>query len=156
VLHHTPNPRASFARLAQLARPGGAIVLGVYNAFARLPSRVRRLVARLTDFRLVPFDPVLRDRSREPARREAWLRDQYQHPEEHCHTLAEVQGWFAENRVEYLRAYPSAVLGEEPEDLFARAADNWRPEGWLAQLGWIRTLGHEGGLFFTIGRRMQE
>jgi len=37
--------------------------------------------------------------------------------------------------------------------LFARAADNWRPEGWLAQLGWIRALGHEGGLFFTVGRR---
>ena len=64
-----------------------------------------------------------------------------------------MQGWFAENRVEYLRAYPSAVLGDEPEELFARAADNWRPEGWLAQLGWMRALGHEGGLFFTIGRR---
>jgi hypothetical protein len=33
------------------------------------------------------------------------------------------------------------------------AVDNWRPEGWLAQLGWIRALGHEGGLFFTVGRR---
>lgn len=154
VLHHTPNPRASFAHLAQLARPGGTIVLGVYNAFARLPSRLRRVAARLSGFRLVPFDPVLRDRTFEPERREAWLRDQYQHPEEHRHTLAEVQGWFAENHVEYLRAYPSAVLGDEPEDLFARAIDNWRPEGWLAQLGWIRTLGHEGGLFFTIGRRV--
>ena len=28
VLHHTPDPRASFARLARLARPGGTIVLG--------------------------------------------------------------------------------------------------------------------------------
>ena len=81
------------------------------------------------------------------------MRDQYQHPEEHSHTLAEVQRWFAENRVEYLRAYPSAVLDEEPEGLFAHAADNWRPEGWLAQLGWMFTLGHEGGLFFTVGRR---
>jgi SAM-dependent methyltransferase len=154
VLHHTPNPRASFAVLAQLARPGGTIVLGLYNAFARVPLRLRRLVARLSGFRLIPFDPVLRDRQNEPARREAWLRDQYHHPEEHRHTLAEVQGWFAENRVEYLRAYPSAVLGEEPGELFARAADNWRPEGWLTQLGWIRTLGHEGGLFFTVGRRL--
>src|SRR5579872_2447701 len=33
------------------------------------------------------------------------------------------------------------------------ATDNWLPEGWLAQLGWIRRLGREGGLFFTIGRR---
>jgi SAM-dependent methyltransferase len=153
VLHHTPDPSASFSRLARLARPGGTIVVGVYNAFARVPSRLRRLAARAFGFGHVPFDPVLRDRRHEPARREAWLRDQYQHPEEHRHTLAEVQGWFAENGVEYLRAYPTAVLGEEPEELFAPAADNWRAEGWLAQLGWVRTLGHEGGLFFTIGRR---
>src|SRR2546428_380465 len=86
-------------------------------------------------FRIIPFDPVLRDRQSEPARRETWLRDQYKHPEEHRHTLAEVQGWFAENGVDYLRAYPSAVLGEEPEELFARAADNWRPEGWLGATG---------------------
>jgi len=153
VLHHTPDPRTSFAQLAQLARPGGIIVLGVYNTFARVPSRLRRVVGRLSAFRFVPFDPVLRARRDEPARREAWLRDQYRHPEEHTHTLAEVQRWFAENGVEYLRSYPSAVLGEEPEDLFTPAPDNWRVEGWLAQLGWIRALGREGGLFFTIGRR---
>jgi SAM-dependent methyltransferase len=153
VLHHTPNPRRSFARLAKLARGGGIIVVGVYNAFARLPSRARKLVARLSGFRLIPFDPVLRARRSEPARREAWLRDQYRHPEEHCHTIGEVQRWFAENDVEYLRAYPSAVLGDEPEHLFSAAADNWSVENWLAQLGWMRTLGREGGLFFSIGRR---
>ena len=154
VLHHTPDPRASFARMAQLAKPGGIIVLGLYNAFARIPLRLRRMVARLSGFRMVLFDPVLQDRKHEPARREAWLRDQYQHPEEHRHTLAEVQTWFEENEVEYVRAYPSAMIGEEPEELFAPAADNWRLEGWLAQLGWMHSLGREGGLFITIGRRL--
>jgi SAM-dependent methyltransferase len=154
VLHHTPDPRASFARIVQLARPGGMIVLGLYNAFARIPLRLRRQVARLSGYRWVPFDPVLRDRRNEAARRDAWLRDQYRHPEEHRHTLAEVQGWFAENDVEYVRAYPSALIGEDPEDLFERAADDWRLEGWLAQLGWIWALGREGGLFVTVGRRM--
>src|SRR6266550_4480866 len=48
VVHHTPDPRASFARLVRLARPGGMIVLGVYNTFARLPTRLRRVIARLT------------------------------------------------------------------------------------------------------------
>jgi 2-polyprenyl-3-methyl-5-hydroxy-6-metoxy-1,4-benzoquinol methylase len=153
VLHHTPDPRESFRRLVPLARPGGTIVVGLYNTFARLPLRLRRMVARASQYRLIPFDPVLRDRRHEPARQNAWLRDQYQHPEEHRHTLAEVQGWFTENRVEYLRAYPSAVLGDDQDQLFMRAADNWRFEGWLAQLEWVRTLGREGGLFFTIGRR---
>jgi len=153
VVHHTPNPRAAFARLARLARPGGTIVLGVYNSLARIPLRLRRVAARLSNFRFVPFDPVLRERNNEPERREAWLRDQYQHPEEHCHTVAEVQRWFAENETEYLRTYPTSVLGEETRDLFAAASDNWRSEGWLAQLGWMRLLGHEGGLFFTVGRR---
>ena len=153
VLHHTPNPRESFATLASLARPGGVIVIGVYNAIARVPSRLRRVVARVSGFRFVPFDPVLRERRAEPTRREAWLRDQYQHPEEHRHTLAEVQRWFAENGVDFVRSYPSAVLGDEPEDLFAPAEDNWAFEGWLAQLGWMWRLGGEGGLFFTIGRR---
>ena len=67
--------------------------------------------------------------------------------------MAEVQGWFAENGVEYVRAYPSTMLCEESEELFANAEDNWRVEGWLAQLGWIRALGHEGGLFVTVGQR---
>jgi SAM-dependent methyltransferase len=154
VVHHTRNPRASFASLAQLARPGGIIMVGVYNAFARMPSQLRRLAARFSGFRVMAFDPVLRDRQDQPARGEAWLRDQYHHPEEHRHTLAEVQRWFDENHVEYVRAYPSTVLGDEPDELFAPAADDWRLEGWLAQLGWIRTLGREGGLFFTIGRRL--
>jgi SAM-dependent methyltransferase len=153
VLHHTPDPRAAFARIVRLARPGGMIVVGVYNAFARIPLRARRIVARLSGYRFVPCDLVLRDRESEPARRKAWLQDQYQHPEEHRHTLAEVQSWFAENGVEYLRSYPSAILCQESEELFASAADNWRVEGWLAQIGWIGALGHEGGLFVTVGRR---
>ena len=114
---------------------------------------LRRLVARMSGYRLIPFDPALSDRKNEPARREAWLRDQYRHPEEHRHTLAEVQNWFAETGVEYVRTYPSAQLGESERELFEPAGDNWRLEGWLAQIGWMRSLGHEGGLFITIGKQ---
>ena len=91
----------------------------------RGPRRVQRL--RALPLRLPPAARTVHgipSRSRsipccangrhEPARREAWLRDQYQHPEEHRHTLAEVKAWFAENGIEYLRAYPSAVLERDP------------------------------------------
>jgi SAM-dependent methyltransferase len=153
VLHHTPKPRTAFAEVARLARPGGIVIVGVYNAVARLPLRVRRTVARATRFRVVPFDPVLRGRRHEPTRRDAWLRDQYQHPEEHSHTVGEIKRWFFENDVEYLRSFPSTVVNDESEDLFAPAVDDWNIERWIAQLGWIWTLSGEGGLFAAIGRR---
>ena len=155
VLHHTPDPRASFARLAQLARPGGTIVLGVYNAFARIPSAPAApggaavgLPAACRSIRCCEIA------ASEPARREAWLRDQYQHPEEHRHTLARgaalVRGKSASSTCGPTRA---RCWARNRRSCSRRAADNWRPEGWLAQLGWMRTLGHEGGLFFTVGRR---
>ena len=155
VLHHTAEPAAAFASVARLARPGGVVIVGVYNTFARLPLRFRRGIARLTGFRVVPFDPILRERRAEPARRAAWLRDQYQHPEEHRHIIAEVKRWFADNGIEYLRAFPSTVFDDDGRDLFAPAVDDWNFENWIAQIGWMWTLGREGGLFFAIGRRSQ-
>ena len=156
VLHHTPDPEASFRAIAPLVRPGGVIVIGLYNAYARLPHRLRRAVARLTKLRWIPFDPVLRDRATEPARRLAWLRDQYRHPEEHRHTIAEVQRWFRASGVAFVRTYPSAVIAERAADcggLFTPAADDWGLESVLHQLCWSWTLGREGGLFVVIGRR---
>lgn len=153
VLHHTSDPRRAFEAILPLLRPGGMIVVGLYNAFARIPLQLRRVVARLSGYRWIPFDPVLRDRQCEPARREAWLRDQYRHPEEHTHTAAEVRAWFADNGIEYLRTYPSLLMGEEPGDLFAADGDYWPPEAWLSQIGWMSSLGREGGLFVTVGRR---
>ena len=159
VLHHTPDPRMAFSTVARLVKPGGWVVLGLYNAFARLPHRLRRGIAHLSGFRLIPFDPVLRGRRSEPSRRTAWLRDQYQHPEEHRHTLREVKRWFRENEIEYLRAYPSALLASEDSgepSLFRPVPDDWWLESFLAQLSWMRTLAAEGGLFVTVGRRRSE
>jgi SAM-dependent methyltransferase/uncharacterized protein YbaR (Trm112 family) len=156
VLHHTPDPGASFGAIARLARPGGLIVVGVYNAYARIPHRLRRAMARLTGFRWFPLDPVLRDRAAEPARRLAWERDQYRHPEEHRHTLAEVQRWLEEAGAEYLRAYPSTLTGEPPlEDggLFTPVVDDWGFENVLHQLSWCWTLRRDGGLFAVIGQK---
>lgn len=156
VLHHTPDPQQSFGALARLVQPGGFIVVGLYHSFARLPHRLRRGLARLTGFKWIVFDPILRDRGAQPARREAWLRDQYQHPEEHRHTLGQVKHWFLENGVVYLRSYPSALIaGARPtaSTLFTRAEDDWWLENALAQASWLAKLSHEGGLFVAIGRR---
>jgi SAM-dependent methyltransferase len=136
VLHHTPDPQSAFSTVARLVKPDGYLVLGLYNAFARLPHRLRRGIARLSGFRLIPFDPVLRERGSDSARRSAWLRDQYQHPEEHRHTLREVKRWFLQNEVEYVRAYPSALLVSEVQGRTNRvfaAQTGWRPGRWAEE-----------------------
>jgi SAM-dependent methyltransferase len=153
VLHHTPDPRASFAAVVPLVRLGGVVVIGLYNRYARFPLRLRRVIGRLSDFRWIPCDPVLRGRRTEPARREAWLCDQYRHVEEHSHTLREVQRWFRDNGVEYVRTVPSAQLGNDEDDLFTQSSDDWAFENFIAQLSWMRTCGHEGGLFIVVGQR---
>jgi SAM-dependent methyltransferase len=159
VLHHTPDPAASFAAFARLAKPGGHVVVGLYNVYARMPHRIRRAIARATGMRWVPFDPVLRDRSAEPARREAWLRDQYLHPLEHRHTIAEVQRWFRDNGIDYVRSYPNTLIAAEPlagDALFEPAEDDWGLENVVSQIGWATTLWAEGGLFVVIGRKRVE
>jgi SAM-dependent methyltransferase len=153
VLHHTPDPRASFASIVKAVKPGGHVIIGLYTRYARLPLRLRRVVARLTGFRWIPFDPVLRDRRNEPARREAWLKDQYRHPEEHCHSVAEVRRWFRDNGIDYVSTFPSTLIGAEPDNLLTPAEDEWPLESRLSQIGWMRTLGSEGGLFIMVGRR---
>ena len=154
VLHHTPDPRRSFAATSRLVRPGGFLVVGLYNAFARIPHGVRRTLARLTGIDPTALDPVLQERQTQPGRREAWLRDQYHHPEEHWHTLAEVRRWFRENDIAYLRSYPAAMLSAPTgEHLFSPIDDAWWVEELLMQASWTMKLSHEGGLFVVIGRR---
>ncbi len=158
VLHHTPDPRASFRAMAKLVKPGGVIVLGLYNVYARIPHRLRRGIARLTRFKVIPFDPVLRARDAEPERRKAWFRDQYEHPEEHRHTMAEVLRWFRENDIDYVRTYPNALIGAEPlqgAELFEPAEDNWGFENVLSQIAWAKALASEGGLWVSIGRKRE-
>ena len=38
VLHHTRDARRAFAAIMRKAKPGGIVVVGLYNAFGRLPT----------------------------------------------------------------------------------------------------------------------
>ncbi|MGE5046998.1 MAG: 2-polyprenyl-3-methyl-5-hydroxy-6-metoxy-1,4-benzoquinol methylase, partial [Deltaproteobacteria bacterium] len=61
-------------------------------------------------------------------------------------------GWLRENGFVWLRAFPSTLLDGEARPLFEQE-DDWVVERAVAQLAWMRSLGHEGGLFVAVGAR---
>jgi len=61
VLHHTSDPYGGFRALVPLVRPGGHIVIGLYNRFGRAATNARRAIFRLTGNRARWLDPYLRE-----------------------------------------------------------------------------------------------
>ena len=157
VLHHTTDPEAAFHALVEVLKPGGHFVLGLYNRYARIPTRLRGFAIRLFGMRLLgKLDPVVRNDRKSARRQRAWLRDQYFHPLEATHTVDEVLRWFRVAGFEFVNGIPKFVFGEKfeaKEQLFEPGIPGSRWEHLLCQAGWAFSHGWEGGLFVMIGRK---
>jgi SAM-dependent methyltransferase len=151
VLHHTFDPRRAFRHIVGKLKPGGIVVVGLYNRFGRTPTWLRSKVIRFLGPRI---DYVVRNRIRDARKSEIWVRDQYFNPHESWHSIDEVLTWFEENGVQFLNCSP-AILGSDGEDapgLFAETSPGNRYQRLVTQLSWIGTIGREGALFDLIGR----
>jgi SAM-dependent methyltransferase len=156
VLHHTADPAGGLAALARLLKPGGNVIVGLYNAFGRIPTDLRRTVFRLTGNRFSALDPRLRRADLGRRRRDAWFADQYQNPHESKHTMGEVLRWFAQAGLTYVNGIPKPRFGESfssNERLFEPHDPGGRLSRFAAQAALLLRGGPEGGFFLMIGRR---
>ena len=155
VLHHTGDCEAGFKAILAKLKPGGHIVVGLYNQLGRLPTLWKRAAFRALGPRLHFLDPRLRDWKREPARIKAWYMDQYQHPHETRHSMGEVLTWFERYGVDFVNGVPhlDGTDFEVSEKLFAPRAAGSRVSRVMTQLGMLASGGKDGGLFIMIGRK---
>lgn len=137
VLHHTPDPEGGFRAAVSLARPGGFVLVGLYNRYGRalLPLLRRRHRAQSTDRRGL-----------------AWYADQHEHPHESRHTVGEVLGWFERAGLQYCAARPGVCPGVPPDPLFGPGDPGSAAGRLLSQLSWMGRAA-DGGLFVLVGRR---
>ena len=155
VLHHTFDARRAFASIARKVKPGGIVMAGLYNSYARIPTWARSKVIGLTGGKI---DFVVRNRIKDAQKAETWIKDQYYNPHETWHSIGEVQGWFEENNIEYLNCSP-AILGtdgedaEEEGDLFRATGSGNAYQRAVTQMSWLGTIAREGALFDVIGRK---
>jgi hypothetical protein len=118
VLHHTRDARRAFAAITRKVKPGGIVVVGLYNAYGRVPTFLRSKVIGV----LGPnIDHVVRTSIRDPRKADIWIKDQYFNPHETWHSMDEVLDWFDENGVRYLNCRPSLLgsNGEAADGLFS-------------------------------------
>ena len=155
VLHHTADCRGAFQRISRLVKPGGYMVVGLYNAYSRQLHYARRMLFRWTGLTSHWLDPHF-GRVSAAGKREAWFQDQYCHPHETCHTLSEVLGWMDECDLEFINSIPKPAPGPAlaaGEWLFAPHDPGTALSRILSQLAALGNGYREGGFFIMIGRR---
>ena len=152
VLHHTHDARLGFEHILKKLKPGGIVMIGLYNSYARIMTWIR---SKLIRFVGPNIDYVVRSRIRDERKADIWIQDQYYNPHETWHSIGEVLGWFEDNDIEFVNCSP-AILGTDAEDLPRLFADTDPGSAYqrvITQLGWIGTIAREGSLFDMIGRK---
>jgi carbamoyltransferase len=155
VLHHTGDCRKAFQRVGELVRPGGFLIVGLYNAYSRQVHYARRALYRWTGVTSRWLDPHF-GRVRATGKREAWFQDQYCHPHETSHTLDELLGWIDEDGFTFVNSIPKPRPGpalEARERLFEARGDNPRGSSLSRMASQIAAVGNgyqEGGFFIVI------
>lgn len=155
VLHHTFDARRAFRHIVKKAKPGGIVMVGLYNAPARVMTWIRSKLIQLVGPKI---DYVVRNRIEDVRKADIWIRDQYFNPHETWHSIDEVLEWFEENDVEFLNCFPP-ILGSSGEDtagLFFATEPGTRYQRIVTQLSWLGTISREGSLFDVIGRKKQQ
>jgi 2-polyprenyl-3-methyl-5-hydroxy-6-metoxy-1,4-benzoquinol methylase len=115
VLHHTPDPYGGFQELCRVLRPGGIIMVSLYNRFGRLRHNARQFIVkslagddidqRVTwAKRLFPGTCRGLQRNRHDES-DIILYDAFGIPHESQHTAGEVLRWFDHNRIDYLGSF---------------------------------------------------
>jgi SAM-dependent methyltransferase len=144
VLHHTPNTREAFMRLAEMVKPGGLLCVWVYSSKLRISlaggELIRLYTRRMPSDRLLRLvrrvePPITRLKARLPARLPLLVDmaipisnqpdpqwrlldtfDWYSPRFQWKHSYAEVERWFSDLRWNDIRRLPQpvAVRGRKP------------------------------------------
>jgi SAM-dependent methyltransferase len=155
VLHHTGDCRMAFKRIGQLVRPGGHIVVGLYNSYSRSLHYARRSFFRWTGVTGRLLDPHFKDTGSD-GRKKAWFQDQYCHPHETSHTMDEVLDWMKADGFEFVNSIPRVSPGlaiSERESLFEPQDPGTAASRVASQLASLANGYREGGFFVMIGRK---
>jgi carbamoyltransferase len=155
LLHHTSDPSMSLVALLPFLRPGGHIVIGLHNTYARLMTDAGRQILRMIRGAAKWTHPYPQPGKLQPQQQQSRHANHYSPPQHWNHTIGEVLEWLREEGIQFINAVPCMSQDEAPlPNLFAPVQ---RGRSWWAQ---FRTQakqavmrGRRGGFLIVVGRR---
>ncbi|MDR7492358.1 MAG: class I SAM-dependent methyltransferase [Armatimonadota bacterium] len=134
VLHHTGDPFRGFREMVRVTRPGGIVIVSLYNAFTRSWIRAKQTVCRWLGGddidararwgrRLFPLTMWSLNRRYHGLNYEAISYDVFGFPHESLHTAGEVLNWFDRAGVSYIGSFAPLRLQDY---LFAFSLPEYR------------------------------
>ena len=157
VLHHTKNPYEAFKIVTKSLKKNGYILVGLYNKFGRLRTLIRRFLYKIFGVSILKIlDPTLRKLKISKEEQNAWIQDQYEHPQESLHTIDEVIEWFKKNNIDYVSSIPSCDFSDDDvyDNIFKEKKKGNFIQRFLNQIFMIfGQLGSDGGLFVVVGKK---
>ncbi len=156
VLHHTSDPFSGFQSIARLVKPGGYILIGLYNTYGRLFTDFRRVIFNTFGKSLRFLDPRLRASRTGELKKDVWYADQYENPHESKHTMGELLGWFEQTDFEFTYGIPNPKPFESfssTDSMLEKHPCGNSLDHFLAQLWFTLRGSGEGGLYIMIARK---
>ena len=156
VLHHTSDPALAFKTIANLVKPNGYILIGLYHRYGRLVTDIRRLIFKYSNARFRFLDRRAVSGDIDQVRKHTWFLDQYRNPHESKHTVGEVLTWLDSAKFSFVHSIPKTVPFEsfdESERLFKPDKLGNLIERMFVAIGMIFTGHREGGLFIVIAKK---
>ncbi len=155
VLHHTKSPYEGFKIQCDLTKPGGFVIIGLYNNYGRILTKIKKYYSKISNnYDLDYFTKEDLDEKQ----KKIWIQDQYNHPLESTHTIDEILKWFELNDIELLNSLPrlSFSTNFEFKELFEKHYqhhENKRKlKHFLIQINWMLNSTNNG-FFVLIGRK---
>ena len=122
VLHHTPDPYGGFLELCRVLKPGGVLIVSLYNRFGRLHHNakqfiVQKLAGENVDKRVALAKKLFPGTCRALKRNrhsdsDVIIYDAFGIPHESQHTAGELIGWFDENGLDYQGAFGPLTIAD--------------------------------------------
>ena len=131
------------------------MILGYYDGIARMPHRIRRVIAKLRGHPIVALDPILRRKDLDAQKKRNWIADQYHHPVEHQMGLHQVKACLEGEGFSWVRSIPPHPASG---NLLEKTGSPSPLTALLTQLSWMITgiVDQDAGLVCVIARNQAE